>query len=262
VVGQAVFVFQRVLGLLSGLLDMLMILLLALYITTDGPRIGRYLRAFLPPDRHEQSSRITARIFVRLGGWVSGQLLLCVIIGFMSWVGLVLIGVPYAVVLALIAGILEAVPNIGPIIAAVPAIIVAALYSPWQAVLVLILYLIIQQLENYVIVPRVMSKAVELHPLAVLLALMVGGELMGVLGAVLAVPVTAAISVVVDEIRAERIAPSVDVDEDVIDDVLPRDGVAADQPETANVLADRAEVEAQRPREGTPPAGGPKVPPA
>jgi predicted PurR-regulated permease PerM len=262
VVGQAVFVFQRVLGLLSGLLDVLMILLLALYITTDGPRIGRYLRAFLPPDRHEQSSRITSRIFVRLGGWVSGQLLLCVIIGFMSWVGLVLIGVPYAVVLALIAGIMEAVPNIGPIIAAVPAIIVAALYSPWQAVLVLILYLVIQQLENYVIVPRVMSKAVELHPLAVLLALMVGGELMGVLGAVLDVPVTAAISVVVDEIRAERIAPSVDVDEDVIDDLLPRDGVATDRPEATNVLAERAEVEAQRPREGTPPAGGPKAPPA
>jgi predicted PurR-regulated permease PerM len=262
VVGQAVFVFQRLIGLLSGLLDVLMILLLALYITTDGPRIGRYLRAFLPPDRHEQSSRITSRIFIRLGGWVSGQLLLCVIIGFMSWVGLVLIGVPYAVVLALIAGIMEAVPNIGPIIAAVPAIIVAALYSPWQAVLVLILYLVIQQLENYVIVPRVMSKAVELHPLAVLLALMVGGELMGVLGAVLAVPVTAAISVVVDEIRAERIAPSVEVDEDVVDDVLPHDGVAADRPQAARVLADRAEVESQRPREGIPPASGPKAPPA
>ena len=80
--------------------------------------------------------------------------------------------------------------------------------------------------------------------------------------AVLAVPVTAAISVVVDEIRAERIAPSVDVDEDVIDDLLPRDGVATDLPEATNVLAERAEVEAQRPREGTPPAGGPKAPPA
>jgi predicted PurR-regulated permease PerM len=262
VVGQAVFVFQRVIGLLSGLLDVLMILLLALYITTDGPSIGRYLRAFLPPDRHEQSSRITSRIFVRLGGWVSGQLLLCVIIGFMSWVGLVLIGVPYAVVLALIAGIMEAVPNIGPIIAAVPAIIVAALYSPWQAVLVLVLYLVIQQLENYVIVPRVMSKAVELHPLAVLLALMVGGELMGVLGAVLAVPVTAAISVVVDEIRAERIAPSIDIDEDVVDDVLPKDGAASGRPEAARVLADRAEVEAQFPGEAMPPASGPKAPPA
>jgi predicted PurR-regulated permease PerM len=225
VFSQALLVFQYVLNLVSGLLDVLMILLLALYITTDGPRIGRYLLAFLPADRHEQASRVTARIFIRLGGWVSGQLILCVIIGSMSWLGLTVIGVPYAAVLALIAGIMEAVPNIGPIIAAVPAVLIASLYSPWQALLVGILYLVIQQLENYVIVPRVMSRAVELHPLAVLLALMVGGELMGVLGAVLAVPVTAAISVIVDEIRSERLAPSIDAADVVSDDVLPKEGI-------------------------------------
>jgi predicted PurR-regulated permease PerM len=230
VFSQALLVFQYVLGLVSGLLDVLMILLLALYITTDGPRIGRYLRAFLPADRHEQAARVTDRIFVRLGGWVSGQILLCLIIGFMSWLGLVILGVPYAVVLALIAGIMEAVPNIGPIIAAVPAVMIAALTSPLQALLVLILYLIIQQLENYVIVPRVMSRAVELHPLAVLLALLIGGELLGVLGAVLAVPVTAAISVIVDEIRSERLAPSIDSEDVMSDDLLPKDGIYGEQP--------------------------------
>jgi predicted PurR-regulated permease PerM len=230
VFSQALLVFQYVLNLVSGLLDVLMILLMALYLTTDGPRIGRYLRAFLPADRHEQAARVTDRISVRLGGWVSGQILLCLIIGFMSWIGLVIIGVPYAVVLALIAGIMEAVPNIGPIIAAVPAVMIAALYSPLQALLVLILYLIIQQLENYVIVPRVMSRAVELHPLAVLLALLIGGELMGVLGAVLAVPVTAAISVIVDEIRSERLTPSIDAEDVVSDDLLPKEGVYGETP--------------------------------
>jgi predicted PurR-regulated permease PerM len=222
---QALLVFQYVLNLVSGLLDVLMILLMALYITTDGPRIGRYLLAFLPVERHTQAARVTERIFVRLGGWVSGQLLLCVIIGVISWIGLTIIGVPYVVVLALIAGIMEAVPNIGPIIAAVPAVLIAALYSPWQALFVAILYLIIQQLENYIIVPRVMSKAVELHPLAVLLALMVGGELMGVLGAVLAVPVTAAVSVIVDEIRSERLSPSIDAEDVISDDLLPKEGI-------------------------------------
>ena len=230
VFSQALVVFQYVLGLFSGLLDVLMILLLALYITTDGPKIARYLRAFLPPDRHEQASRVTSRIFVRLGGWVSGQILLCVIIGVVSWVGLTIIGVPYAVVLALVAGVMEAVPNVGPLIAAVPAIMVAALYSPWKALLVVGLYLLIQQLENYIIVPRVMSKAVELHPLAVLLALMVGGELMGVLGAVLAVPVAAAISVIVDEIRSERLTPSIDAEDYASDDLLPKEGIAGQLP--------------------------------
>ncbi len=117
---------------------------------------------------------------------------------------------------------MEAVPNVGPII--------STLYSPFQALMVLVLYIVIQQLENYVIVPRVMSKAVELHPLAVLLALMVGGELMGVLGAVLAMPVTAAISVIVDEIRSERLAPSVTpkgLRRVVSDDLLPKAGIHA-----------------------------------
>ena len=140
---------------------------------------------------------------------------------------------------------MEAVPNIGPLIAAVPAILIAALYSPWQALLVAILYLLIQQLENYVIVPRVMSKAVELHPLAVLLALMVGGELMGVLGAVLAVPVTAAVSVIVDEIRAERISPSIDAEDVISDDLLPKEGIfeqdsAATPPPPPSPRADEA----------------------
>jgi predicted PurR-regulated permease PerM len=94
VFAQAVYVLEYVLGLVSGLLDVLMILLLALYITTDGPRIGRYLLAFLPANRHEQASRITSRIFVRLGGWVSGQIVICLIIGFMAWLGLVVFGVP------------------------------------------------------------------------------------------------------------------------------------------------------------------------
>src|SRR5581483_3746636 len=143
VFAQAVYVLQYVLGVVSGLLDVLMILLLALYITTDGANIGRYLLAFLPPDRHEQAARVTSRIFVRLGGWVSGQITLCLIIGVMAWLGLTIIGIPYAVVLGLVAGILEAVPNIGPIIAAVPAILVAALYSPFQALLVLIRYIVI-----------------------------------------------------------------------------------------------------------------------
>jgi predicted PurR-regulated permease PerM len=229
VFAQAVYVLQYVLSLVSGLLDFLMILLLALYITTDGPNIGRYLLAFLPEDRHGQASRVTSRIFERLGGWVSGQLTLCVIIGFMAWLGLTVIGVPYAVVLGLVAGIFEALPTIGPIISAIPAILVAALYSPFQALLVLILYIVIQQLENYVVVPRVMSRAVELHPLAVLLALLIGAELMGVLGAVLAVPVTAAISVIVDEIRTERLTPSIHPEGVVSDDLLPKEQTSNEQ---------------------------------
>jgi hypothetical protein len=118
---------------------------------------------------------------------------------------------------------------------------------------VAVLYLLIQQLENYVIVPKVMSRAVELHPLAVLLALMIGGELMGVLGAVLAVPVTAAISVVVDEIRTERLTPTIDPEDVVSDDLLPKEGTLAEQ---------AREGARQRPREDTLDAAEGVKPPA
>ena len=230
VVGQAVQIFQYVVGLVSGaagrLDDPAAGALHHHGWATNRPVPARVLAA-RPPRSGVAGHGAHLRAARRAGS--AARSLLCVIIGVMSWVGLTAIGVPYAAVLALIAGIMEAVPNIGPIIAAVPAVMVAALYSPVQAVAVLVLYLVIQQLENYVIVPRVMSRAVELHPLAVLLALMVGGELMGVLGAVLAVPVTAAISVIVDEIRSERLTPSLDLEDVVSDDLLPEEGTLAEQ---------------------------------
>jgi predicted PurR-regulated permease PerM len=93
---------------------------------------------------------------------------------------------------------------IGPIVSAIPAILIASFYSPVLGLLTLGLYILIQQLENHLIVPKVMERAVSLHPLAVLLALLAGSQLMGVTGAILSVPVAAAVAVIVDEIRRER----------------------------------------------------------
>jgi predicted PurR-regulated permease PerM len=115
-----------------------------------------------------------------------------------------LIGVRYAVLLSIIAALGEAVPTIGPIVSAVPAVAIAFFQSPLQGFLTLGMYVIIQQLENSVIVPKVMERAVALHPLAVLVAILVGAELLGVIGAVLSVPVAAAILVIVEEVRRER----------------------------------------------------------
>ena len=100
----------------------------------------------------------------------------------------------------------ELVPNLGPIIAAIPLILAGLLVSPTQGLLALVLAVLIQQLENNLIVPRVMSQAVDLHPVAVMLAILSGGELLGVPGALLAVPVLASVSVIVDEIQRQRLA--------------------------------------------------------
>ena len=191
-------------GVFTTLVRLLFTLFLALYFTIDGERIRRYAIEFLPTDRHQQALEITERIGSRLGAWARGEALLGVIIGGMTWVGAVVIGLPYAAALALIAGIGELVPTLGPIIAAIPLIAVGLLSSPTQGLLALVLAVMVQQLENNLIVPRVMSHAVELHPVVVMVAILAGGQLLGIPGAILAVPVVAALSVIVDEFQRER----------------------------------------------------------
>jgi predicted PurR-regulated permease PerM len=125
----------------------------------------------------------------------------------MTWVGAVLIGLPYAAAHALVAGVGELVPTLGPIFAAIQLVAVGLLSSPIQGLLALVLAILVQQLENNLIVPRVMGHAVDLHPVAVMLAILAGGELLGIAGALLAVPVVAALAVIVDEFQRERLAP-------------------------------------------------------
>jgi len=204
VLTQALVVFQFFLGFLGGALNFIFILFLALYLTSDADRIRRYFITFLPPDRRPQFALVTEHIGERLGGWVRGQITLSAIIGAITLVGLLLIGVPYAVLLSLVAALGEAVPMVGPIFSAVPAVIVAFFVSPFHGFLTLGLYVIVQQVENAVVVPKVMERAVSLHPLAVMMALLIGSELYGVTGAILSVPVAAAISVVIHEVRRER----------------------------------------------------------
>jgi len=203
--GQASRIVGVATGLVSGLLYLVFTLILALYLTIDGDRIRRYVIQFLPFDRHDQALQVTERIGVRLGAWARGEALLAVIIGTMTWIGALILGLPYAGALALVAAVGELVPNLGPIIAAVPLVVVGFLSSPQQGVLALIMAVLIQQLENNLIVPRVMSRAVNLHPVAVMVAILSGGELLGIPGALMAVPLVASLSVVVDEMQRERL---------------------------------------------------------
>jgi predicted PurR-regulated permease PerM len=203
--GQASRLVGVATGLLSGLLYFLFTLILALYLAIDGDRIRRYLIQFLPFGRQDQALLVTERIGVRLGAWARGEALLGAIIGALTWVAALMLGLPYAGALALIAAIGELVPNLRPIIAAVPLVLVGFLSSPQQGVLALIVAVLIQQLENNLIVPRVMARAVNLHPIAVMLAILAGGELLGIPGALLAVPFVASLSVVIEEIQRERL---------------------------------------------------------
>lgn len=137
----------------------------------------------------EKFAQLLDAVEEQLGGWVRGELILMLIIGVATYIGLTALGVPYALPLALMAGLLEIVPNIGPTIAAIPAIALAFLANGWvSAGAVLLLNLVIQQLENNFFVPRVMKASANVNPLASIVAILVGLQLGGVLGALLGVP--------------------------------------------------------------------------
>ena len=125
----------------------------------------------------------------QLGGWVRGQLVLMLVIAVFTYIGFLLIGIPYALPLAILAGFLEILPNIGPTIAAVPAITIAYISSgPALAVVALLFSILVQQLENNVIVPKVMRENANVNPLISIIAILIGLQLAGVVGALLAIP--------------------------------------------------------------------------
>lgn len=149
--------------------------------------------AWLMPGAKEEKRRKARELFhavqQQLGSWVRGQVALMLVVGMMTYAGLLLLGIPYALPLAILAGFLEIVPNLGPTLAAVPAVGVAfLLMNPWIGVFTTLFYILVQQLENNLIVPLIMKEAVDVHPLTTILLMLCGYQLMGVVGAVVVVP--------------------------------------------------------------------------
>lgn len=183
----------------GGIFSFLTFFIFLIYMLASGRRFATVLSEMLPKKQWRlQFVKIMNDISNKLGWWLRGQAILCLIIFIASYIGLSLIGVEFALTLALIAGVMEAVPMIGAYIGALPAVVVALLTgSPLQAVIVAAFFLVLQQLEGNIIVPQVMNKAVGVHPMLILLAAMIGGTLLGFVGVLIAVPITAAASVII-----------------------------------------------------------------
>jgi len=153
--------------------------------------------------QEKKIANIITKVETGLGNWVRGQLTLSIVVGVLTFAGLTILGIPFALPLALIAGILEIVPIIGPIISAIPAVLVGLTIAPIMGLAVAALFLIIQQLENHFIVPMVMSKVVGLQPPVVIVALLIGAKLAGVGGAFLAIPVIVVAKIIIQEVLSE-----------------------------------------------------------
>jgi predicted PurR-regulated permease PerM len=213
--GPAVRTAQRV---VSGLLALLTILVVSFLILLEAPDIIRAFLALLSPQRALQVRRIGADVAGAVTGYMAGNLLICLIAGLTTWIFLTIVGVPFAGVLGLWVGFADLLPLVGATIGAIPTIAIAFLHSTGAGIAVLIMYIVYQQIENHFLQPVVMSRTVKLNPLGVLLSVLVGVELAGFVGALLAIPAAGAIQVVIRDLWDERqqrlkAVPTVGVDE-------------------------------------------------
>jgi predicted PurR-regulated permease PerM len=175
----------------------LTVMILTVYFLLALPSMRRTATILFPEDQRRQGERVMDRSIDRIGGYVAGNLITSVVCGAVTLVALLLIGVPFAVPLAIWAGLADLIPLVGAYLGAAPAIIVAFFVSPIAGVITLAFFIIYQQFENYVLVPRVMRDAVSLSPAAVIISTLAGGAFAGLAGALLALPVAATIKVLV-----------------------------------------------------------------
>lgn len=191
---------QFVREILGRLLDALLVIIVSFYLLVDGKRLGAYILKFVPAPNRVRTGYVAGRIHTVLGAYLRGQLLLILLMSTVSFLILQFVfNVPYALPLGIITGFFEILPLLGPAIAAVLAAGVAfSAHGAGAALGVIIVYTILRELEDQVVMPFVVGKAVDLHPVVTIFAVLSGGAIAGVLGMLLAVPVAAAIKVILD----------------------------------------------------------------
>lgn len=192
--------FGGIFSFFGSVFSVLLVLVMTFYLALYDSSMKKSLRLILPVRYQPYFMHLINRIQEKIGLWLRGQLLLSLIIFSCSLIGLLVLGVKYAWVLALFAGITEVIPYLGPFIGAVPAVFIAFTYSPALGLAVALLYFIIQELENYIIVPQVMKRAVGLNPVVVIIAMMIGMQIAGIVGIIISIPVTTALGVLADDL--------------------------------------------------------------
>jgi predicted PurR-regulated permease PerM len=180
------------------------IVILAFYLLIEGESLFVAFVRLFPHARRAEVSRAGHEISSKVSAWMIGQLILAGTIGVSSVIGLYLLGVPYFYVLALVSAIGELIPVVGPILSAIPAAGAALTVSPRTAFWVLVFFVVQQQAENHLLVPKIMQRQVGVSPVVVIAALLIGGALLGAVGAVLAIPTAAILQVVFQAVLTER----------------------------------------------------------
>lgn len=189
-------------SVLSNLVAVLTLMVITFYLLLERKNLDRYLQVLFGSGGEKQAEKFIDEIERRLGGWVRAQAALMAIVALMSYLGLRLLGIDFALPLALLAGVLEIIPNIGPVVSGIPAVLAGLAVSPMMGLAVVALYFLIQQIENTVIVPQIMKREAGVNPLVVIISLIIGFKLAGIVGAVLAIPIVLLIQVTASEVFA------------------------------------------------------------
>jgi predicted PurR-regulated permease PerM len=200
-VGTVLVAISSVIG---GVFGLITILILTFYLLIEANAMFDYFARFLPASRRADVAVAAREAVNKVSAWLGAQFVLAGVMGVFAAVGLWLMDVPYFYVIALIAAIGETIPIVGPVIGGVTAVAVAITVSPRLAVTVGVYFLVLHQLEANVLVPKIMEKRVGVSPVAVMVALLIGGALWGLVGAILAIPTAAILSVVVEELATSR----------------------------------------------------------
>lgn len=194
-------IFDFLSNLFGGLLSFILMLVISFYLVLQKDGVSHFLKSVVPREHQEYAVDLWKRVQVRLGRWFQGQILLGLFVGSFLFVVLWLMGVKYALTIAFMAGILEIIPVIGPITAGLITFVLISFQSPMLAVGAIVAYLIIEQIQQHLLMPSLMSKTIGLNPVVIIVSLLVAANLIGIWGVVLAIPIAVTISEFMKDFR-------------------------------------------------------------
>lgn len=195
--------FTTVKGFFGSIAALFIILVLTFYMVVEEGKMQKYFRGLVPVEYRPYFTDMLSKMQTKIGEWLRGQIILGFFVGVGVYIGLKIIGVNYALLLAIIAGLFEIIPYVGPVVSLVPAAIIAFAQSPLIGFAVVILFLIVQQVENNLLVPKVMEKVTGLNPIVSIAAILVGVKVGGVVGAIFAIPLATMAAVIIEDVFKE-----------------------------------------------------------
>ena len=201
-------IFSTTVSFFSGLISVFGFFFLSVYLSLEEKGIEKFFLLVTPDRYHRYALSLAERMQGKVSQWLFGQLLLMIIVFAMYYIGLTLLGIPYALAVAFFGGLMEIIPYIGPIIAGFPAVILGLLISPVTGLSVLAFYVIAHQLEGHIIAPQVLKRSIGLSPVVLIIAALIGAKLGGPLGILLSIPTSMVLSVFVEDFLEKKSAPA------------------------------------------------------